>query len=978
MDSNVNPDSEGGVCSLHLAGGNPGRAVYKDRIRIMRKNRPGERLYYGVDHLKNFRGRTNITMGRRTIAVVVWLCGFFVSLVNGSSRPQIGIPSSPAAAEVLLWIFEAESMAVNGHYSRAGEFLRRIVPVAQSAQNARLEARCLMRLGDMNWNLGQMPASQAFYERSLEVARSHGLADLVERNLALLEIHRLYAEGKRLREERRNNEASLKSFLKAIDISNSIRSRDHEYKCLRQASFNYLENGDALLFYAINQRVREYAISANNRRELCMSYTNLGLYNYNKYNFSESLRFYNSSLDLAKKENEKRIVSENSTNIGVLYYELGDYDKAKQYIENAIILDIEIHDQTYYALDLNNLGNIYKQKCLYGEALIIYTEALLVAWEKRDDKLESCLLNNIGDTLLTKGEYAEALKRFTAAYRCAKDNKEIVSMALNNIANVHLSLKEYDIALDYYKRCLKVAEREYLAKVLWDAYYGMGKAYAALNNREKAIQYYSKSIDIVGEVRDSINIDSLKMVFNRHTYNAYEEYVKLLLESEIDTHDIKEVNELYNLVEKTKTQVLLESIFQSGREKEEFIERIAISDNKNIERYKLPVLQISIDIVQGKFLDDVTAIVEYYVSKSASIIFIITKKGYEVIRLPGKEALERSVRAYIKYLCNRIDNPNVGDKAAKRIYDEICYPMNKLKKSGIKKIIIVPDGILNLLPFEALIDGNGIDGNRLILDDFQVSYAPSISLLLKIDNMRPSETNEVGILAFGNPRGKIQNGSHMNGEYGARNAKYNNSVNLEEIPYSVYEVRDAARYFKEKDRNVFIEELATEEQIKDTKRKKYQIIHFACHGILDGKVPIASALILNKASAREDGYLQVDEIYDLGISANMVILSACQTGRGSPEQGEAILGLPRVFFFNGSKTVISTLWKIDDKPTYIMIKKMYSYLSRGMSKAQALQKAKQDISRTKYSHPYYWAGFVLTGDAEAKIDMIKINGPRNR
>jgi CHAT domain-containing protein len=196
-----------------------------------------------------------------------------------------------------------------------------------------------------------------------------------------------------------------------------------------------------------------------------------------------------------------------------------------------------------------------------------------------------------------------------------------------------------------------------------------------------------------------------------------------------------------------------------------------------------------------------------------------------------------------------------------------------------------------------------------------------------------------------------------------------NDFVLDTIPYSKREIKMAANYFPRYRRNIFIGNEACEEIIKKISKKNYQIIHFACHGVIDGNVPLRSALILSRISEKEDGLLQVRELYELKIAANLVILSACQTGRGSLEQGEGVLGLPRVFFFNGARSVVSTLWKIEDKPTAIFMKRFYKFLAQGLSKAQALRMAKQEMRRTKYKHPYYWAGFILTGDGESTVDF---------
>jgi CHAT domain-containing protein len=117
----------------------------------------------------------------------------------------------------------------------------------------------------------------------------------------------------------------------------------------------------------------------------------------------------------------------------------------------------------------------------------------------------------------------------------------------------------------------------------------------------------------------------------------------------------------------------------------------------------------------------------------------------------------------------------------------------------------------------------------------------------------------------------------------------------------------------------------------------------------------------------EDGFLQVSEIYNLRLRSELVILSACQTARGRLENGEGILGLPRIFFYSGARSVLSTLWRIEDKSTARFMKYFYKYLTKGFDKSESLRLAKIKMIKSGYSHPFYWAGFVLNGEYSSAI-----------
>jgi CHAT domain-containing protein len=183
------------------------------------------------------------------------------------------------------------------------------------------------------------------------------------------------------------------------------------------------------------------------------------------------------------------------------------------------------------------------------------------------------------------------------------------------------------------------------------------------------------------------------------------------------------------------------------------------------------------------------------------------------------------------------------------------------------------------------------------------------------------------------------------------------------IPYSAKEVKEISKYFQPDKKDVYLKSEANEQTLKGLNLNSYRIVHFACHAFSDESYPLRSTLVFSlDGSGEEDGFFQVLEMYKLRLNADLTVLSACQTGKGKNIQNEGVLGLPRVFFYMGSRSVISTLWSIDDRATSQFMGYFYEYYGKGTGKAQALQAAKQRMMRTKYSHPFYWGAFILTGE----------------
>jgi CHAT domain-containing protein len=186
---------------------------------------------------------------------------------------------------------------------------------------------------------------------------------------------------------------------------------------------------------------------------------------------------------------------------------------------------------------------------------------------------------------------------------------------------------------------------------------------------------------------------------------------------------------------------------------------------------------------------------------------------------------------------------------------------------------------------------------------------------------------------------------------------------FDSLPYVEEEVADLERRFRPADIDSFRGPAATESAVKSLDLRAYRLIHLACHAFSDDSFPMRSALVLSpEAEEREDGYLQVSEIYGLRTNADLIVLSACQTGRGKVVMNEGNLGLPRVFFYAGARSVLSTLWPVNDKSSATFMRHFYDAYFRGEGKAAALRTAKKAMRNSRFSHPFFWAGYVLTGE----------------
>ena len=343
-------------------------------------------------------------------------------------------------------------------------------------------------------------------------------------------------------------------------------------------------------------------------------------------------------------------------------------------------------------------------------------------------------------------------------------------------------------------------------------------------------------------------------------------------------------------------------------------------------------------------------LLEYVIADPASYCLMISRNGSRVVRLGSKAQIEALVTAYLT--AAKAKHPAISE--ARSLYDALVRPIPEIAEK--ETLIIVRDGQLNLVPFDALRDISG----RYVVETRTVLYSPSASSFYLLTEQKRPTTARKALLAIG---GVPYERSSLNRSGLTRGFSRNGFVDL---PSSEDEVRIAQAAFPKQKVDLLVGDSATEAAFKTANLDDYRVIHLAVHGFADSTFPDRAALILlSNPSAGEDGFLQASEIVQLRFDANLVVLSACDTAVGPLEGQDGIANLARAFLMAGARTVISTLWQIDDNSSLFLMKRFYAHLSTNQSPASALTAAKRDMLRTYGTKalPYQWAAFTIEGAA---------------
>lgn len=356
----------------------------------------------------------------------------------------------------------------------------------------------------------------------------------------------------------------------------------------------------------------------------------------------------------------------------------------------------------------------------------------------------------------------------------------------------------------------------------------------------------------------------------------------------------------------------------------------------NTETISLPEVQ--------KLLRTDEKLITYFYGNKAIYALGIEKKSKKIIRITLDSSLEKKIKQMHQLLGD--SKSDVGELAdiSHQLYKKLIAPFHTSKKK--KKLILITDGLLKYLPYGAL--NTSENGLSYLVEEQAISYANSATLYAELI---ARDVKNGDLLAFA----PIFAGEQVQVDP--------SRDKLLALPHNTNEVEQILTSFNGqsfKNRNATLENFNSE-------LSKYSMLHLATHAILDDTSPDYSYLAFT-STKNEESLLYVSDLYNLQIKADLVTLSACETGVGELKRGEGFLSLARGFFYSGASSIASTLWKINDASTTTLMDSFYKNLADGDTKDLALQKAKNlflnNNRENGLSHPYYWSGFIISGNTE--------------
>jgi CHAT domain-containing protein len=740
--------------------------------------------------------------------------------------------------------------------------------------------------------------------------------------------------------------------------------------------------------------------------------------------YQEALYYYNQALEVEALPDSLRANALNA--LALVYAELYETTLAENRFNKALELAGRLNDLPAQTLALTGLANLYHQQGDQAKALNYAARAHQLNRQK-DAGAEAALLSLIGQIRLEDGLLQEATGPFEEAlaiYEKASDSAG-QSRVLSVLSSLSLQAGQKPVALEQAEQAVGLAEKlmarvathaDYtnLRDVRWRALLSRARAERALGEKERARKSYAAAIgDFValwwGWAIYSAT-ESCAIAFKEEAQAAYREYVDLLME-------MGQVEQAYEMADSAKGRTILNRIAArrqsptainseqatalAKRSQEAAGRRLQLLD-PNLSRQQQASLQQAIDDAEAeiqeaqlkaeiehsrafmvwsepatvKQLQEQTvrgqpALAEFLLGENHSFVWLFSHGQLFHATLPPRRQIEQAVGEYLKLLANppgslSIDRDlaNVRARGA-ALFTTLFGTLAEQIEPG-QRLIIVADGLLHYLPFEAL-----LHGERYLIQDHEIIYNPSASILsLWQDAAAHHSTGgePLELLAIGDPVFEPATRS-----VGAKKQTMFSSTRRPQplasrglpfatLPRTRDEVEYIAGLFPADRRKVLLGRQSTEAAFKRERLGHYRRLHFATHSQIDEKTPWRSAVVLTPDEA-EDGLLDVNEISRLDLDCDLVVVSACQTGRGQLLSGEGIVGLSRAFLCAGARTVIVSLWNVSDNSTSQLMKDFYTKLIGGLGNAAALREAKLRMlgSNKVTRHPHYWSSFVMVG-----------------
>ena len=858
----------------------------------------------------------------------------------------------------------------------------------------------------------KLAAAKSEVEQNALLEQNKQLQTIDLRKALLAEAFRLRVEG--------SYDKALATDNFAWQFAGRIDDKAGVAAAINNVGVDYQEIGQYKTAIEFFKQSLEHKTALKDQTGIASSSNNIGLsYIYiGEYKLAE--QYLQKALKILEDANRKDVMMMPINNLGIIQRRLGNQARARAFYEQSLRLSEETKNKNGAAIALSNLAVLKIEEGDFPAALELNLKSLALREELGNKNGVSISLGNIGNVYLEQDDFKKALDYYEKKLKITEETKVLDSaaLALTEIANVKLKMNQPAEALNFAERAAAIAEEIGSEEILWQIFKIRGAAYRQLNQPEKAKDSLDAAIKIIESRRLQLSPGAGGMQnYFSNKIEPYHEKIALLVEQ-------RDFTGALDYAERAKARVLLDVLssepFEIGKlmsvaEKErerEINARISLLNQqtlrerartpqpdaerlkrleRELEKTRLdyeafraeiyrahPQLQAqrgeaktiaSFEIADLLLKEPNKVLLEYVVTSGATYLFVISKPKIRNAKSPIDISIhkipisQKDLMAKTDDFRRSIAARGEYKTSARQLYNLLVAPARQQLKEKTQ-IVVVPDAALWNLPFQALLT----EQNRFLLEDYVLSYAPSLTALREMKKItlkrREKSEKEKTLLAFGNPSFET-----TNVEAQTSAAIRRGSESLQPLPDAEKEVNSIAALYGARRSQIYVKSEAREDRAK-TEFGSFKIVQFATHSVFNDVNPLYSYLVLSpNAASGDDGLLEARELMNLNLSADLVVLSACETARGRVSAGEGLTGMTWALFIAGVPTTVASQWKVPSAGTSeIMLDFHRNLLRKGSTdKAAALRQAELNYLRSgAFQHPFYWAGFVLVGSNQTK------------
>lgn len=876
---------------------------------------------------------------------------------------------------------------------------------SESATNAHGEA--LGNLAEVNYAKGDFIRSREQFESAVELLQND------PRRAAKIHIFNGYISGSLGDSEKAKREIS-----QALELYRQVNDKVGEALASTARGLVHSHNSEHTRAIELHQSAIAIFRTVGDRHSEALTLNALGTSYELAKQYELALNQYEQALSLFEEIGSVEGMSAAALQIATVHYANKRMDRALAFCERSLRLSRAAGKIRSEINALMQLAAIYASQGRRELASNQY-QKILKFYENGDLRARAMALNTYADFLLEIRDNERALETCLEALTLSErmDDKAILSPALYNLARAHLAVGSPDVALSVIQRSLEMIEdlRANVASPDFRISYfsGVGKHYELciqilmqLERLRPGNDFAVEALLVSEKGRARLLLDLIRESRAVSRQGAAQE----LLDRERELRKLLEIQAQYrmNLQLSRKDSAEISAIDNQMAQLKADYQVVQAKIREHPGLFPLEQAEqaapLNVQQIKSELRDGDTMLLEYALGDERSYLWVVTPNSFQSYELPDRKTIEDAAREFYKLITVRqetngpIDNDyQTNVEAADKAYFEKALSLSRMllgpvaDQLGNRRLVVITEGALQHIPLEALpvpdaqtVGQNGLraSASRFLIEEHEVVALPSVSTLIAIRTARNRSGSPSKLLAviadpvFSSNDDRVQRESVSRGIVQAATGDNSDTRTrdgaLARLTYASQEADSISAAAPWGTTLVARGFDANRDLAMSSDVGQYQILHFATHGFIDSDHPELSSIVLStvdRNGKETNGLMPLYDIYSLDLSAELTVLSACQTALGKDIKGEGLIGLTHSFMSAGSNTVVATLWKVDDKATSVLMAEFYDLmLQKGMSPAAALRSAKLKMMRDKqWGAPYYWAGFVLQGEYTNRI-----------